>query len=73
MDDFFGWVFCTLMALCLAICVGCSIGGKKDELSGNSGYLETVIKAAKKAGCKKYSIVVDKYLETTKFTCLESE
>ena len=30
MDDFFSWVFCVLLTLCLATCVGCSMGGKKD-------------------------------------------
>lgn len=62
----------SLIAIPILLCLSCSMGGKK-ELSGNAGYLELVIKAAKKAGCRKYQIVIDKYLETTRFTCTESE
>lgn len=45
MDDFFGWVFCILMALCLATCTGCSILGSRD-LSDKE-----LIEAVAEAGC----------------------
>jgi hypothetical protein len=69
------WIYALMLTLIVVICVSCSTKPSKQEREATekANYLEQVIRAAKKAGCKKYQIVIDQYLQTTRFTCTESE
>ena len=47
MDDFFSWVFCVLLVLCLTTCVGCSMGGKKSSVDSTLDTLDEYCDFAK--------------------------
>lgn len=69
------WIYSLIAIAILVMLPSCSSKPSKSEREATekANYLEQVIRAAKKAGCKKYQIVIDKYLETTRFACTESE
>jgi hypothetical protein len=65
-DDFWSWVFCVLLTLCLATCVGCTMGGKKSD----SAMVEDMADNCKH-GLKRAEVEQDDDDKTVKIECAD--
>lgn len=68
-DDFWRVVFFIMIVAVLTTCVSCAGGGKEKPMALTPERLETLIKAARKAGCIVKGINIDAYMETAQIVC----